>query len=137
MRSYRDSRIVKISLIVFFILILIYAYFESRTMLYGPRITVPSDTILVDEPFAVIRGQATNITELRINSTIVPVTEDGVFQESYMVTPGQNHIVLDASDKFGRTRERTIDVVYIPQETKADTSQDKTTATSTEEVAPR
>lgn len=114
MLSHRDSRIVKISLIVFFVLILIYAYFESRAMLYGPSITVASGTIIVDDPYTLIRGKADNITELRINGAIVPVTEDGIFEESYVVSSGQNHVVLDAVDKFGRTRQKTIEIVYRP-----------------------
>jgi hypothetical protein len=119
MPARRDSRMVKYGLIIFFILILIYAYFESRAMLYGPRISVPTGTIIVDEPYTIIRGQAENIAELRINGTIVPVTEDGRFEEEYLVAHGQNYVVLDARDKYGRTQQETIEVVYLGEEPAA------------------
>ena len=67
MMQSRDSRIVTISLIIFFIILLGYALYEAQAMLWGPRITVPSETIIVHEPFASIQGKAENIAELRLN----------------------------------------------------------------------
>ena len=133
MFPHRDSRFVKVGLIIFFVLILIYAYFESRAMLYGPKITISSEIVTIYEPYTLIRGQAENITELRINGTIVPVTEEGLFEESYVVSAGQNHVVLDARDKYGRTRQKTIEIIYIPSQ---DSTKNTTpVATSTEQVA--
>ena len=116
MLPYRDSRLVKITLVVFFLLLLGYGYYEARSMLYGPQIEIPASTVIVRESFTEIRGQAHYIAELYLNGASVSVTEEGVFSEPYMLTPGENHIVLDARDKFGRTRQKTIEILYLPDE---------------------
>jgi hypothetical protein len=114
MLPYRDSRIVKITLTVFFVLLLGYAYYEARAMLYGPRITVPQDTIVIHEAFTAIKGRAEHISELRMNGTAISVTEEGDFEEPYLLTPGENRIILDATDRFGRTQQEIIEIIYIP-----------------------
>ena len=108
-----------------------YGYYEARAMLYGPRISVPSEIIIVHEPFTVIQGKAEHISELRLNGTPISVTEDGIFEEPYLLTPGENRIVLDATDRFGRTRQESIEVIYV-----ADSKAPATAATSTPSVAP-
>ena len=131
MLPYRDSRLVKIALVIFFLLLMGYGYYEARAMLYGPRISVPSEIIIVHEPFTVIQGKAEHISELRLNGTPISVTEDGIFEEPYLLTPGENRIVLDATDRFGRTRQESIEVIYV-----ADSKAPATAATSTPSVAP-
>lgn len=131
MLPYRDSRLVKIALVVFFLLLLGYGYYEARAMLFGPRITVPSGTIIVHEPFTVIQGKAEHISELRMNGTPISVTEDGVFEEPYLLTAGENRVVLDATDRFGRTRQESIEIMYNPEQ-----GMPASDATPTGEVAP-
>ncbi len=131
MFPYRDSRLVKIILVVFFVLLLGYAYYEARAMLFGPQIEVPASTMVVHEPFTEIRGQVHYIAELRLNGTPVAVTEEGIFTEAYVLTPGANHVVLDAKHKFGRTKQKTIDIFYAPDnEALAQKSPPPSTATS-------
>jgi hypothetical protein len=130
MLPYRDGRLGKIALGVFFILLLGYAYYEARAMLYGPQIDVPAATIVVSEPFTEIRGQAHYISELRLNGAVVTVTEEGYFKEPYMLTPGANQIVLDARDRFGRTRQETIEIFYTPKEQEAPAKSASTSTSS-------
>ena len=115
MLPYRDSRLAKIALVVFFLLVIGYGYYEARAMLYGPQILVPSDTIVAHDAFTTIEGQAENIVELRMNGAPVSVTEDGKFSEPYLLSPGVNRIILDARDKYGRSRRRVIEIVYVPE----------------------
>ena len=44
------------------------------------------------------------------------VTEEGAFEEPYVLAPGYNRIVLDAKDKYGRSRSRAIEIVYTPSQ---------------------
>ena len=115
MLPYRDSRIAKFALLAFFLLVIGYGYFEARAMLYGPKIMVPSETIIAHEAFTTIQGQAQNIAELKMNGASVSVTEDGKFSEPYLLTPGENRIILDAKDKYGRSRQQIIEILYVPQ----------------------
>ena len=89
MLPYREGRFAKIALVIFFILLLGYAYYEARSMLYGPQIHLPSETFTVSESHTEIRGQASYISELRINGASVNVTEDGRFAEPLLVAPGE------------------------------------------------
>lgn len=131
MLPYRDSRFAKIILVVFFILLLGYSFYEAQAMLFGPRISIPSDTIVMHDAFTLIRGQAENIAELRLNGDPISVTEEGVFEEPYLLTPGTNRIVLDASDKYGRSTQKSIEIIYI-----ADGAQMPQEATSTDGAVP-
>ena len=115
----RDSRIVTWSIVIFFIILLGYALYEAQAMLWGPRITVPSDTVIVREPFASIQGKAENIAELRLNGVPVSVTEEGLVDEPYSLSQGENRLVFDAHDNYGRTTQKVVQVMYIPHESGA------------------
>lgn len=101
-------------LVAFFVLVIIYAYYEMRGFLYGPSINIPSEMTVSREPFITITGTAERITELSINGKLVPVTEDGVFEEPHLLAVGYNRIVLQARDRYGRVRERVIEIIHQP-----------------------
>ncbi len=111
---FQEHRLAKIGLIIFFLLLIGYAYYEARAMLYGPQIQVPSETIMVSEPHTQIRGQASYISELRLNGGTVHVTEDGKFAEELLLAPGENRLIFDAKDKFGRETQEVVTVYYKP-----------------------
>jgi hypothetical protein len=112
MLPYRDGRITRIALIVFFILIVGYAYFEARGVLYGPSIHVTSGVTEVTDPFISVQGKADRIAELSMNGRPISVTEDGAFDEPYLLSPGLNRIMLDATDRYGRKTQQVMEVVY-------------------------
>ena len=117
MLPYRDSRITKYALIVFFLVVAAYGYYEARGILFGPRISVNSEITEVHDPFIVIKGQADRISELHMNGKAITVTEQGAFEEPYLLSEGLNRIVLDAEDKYGRSRQEVLQIVYIPTST--------------------
>ncbi|HET8581590.1 MAG TPA: hypothetical protein VFL98_03985 [Candidatus Paceibacterota bacterium] len=129
MLPYRTSRIVAIIILLFFLAILGYAYFEARGLLYGPQIAIatPKDgPETVHTELIHIRGAATNIQVLTLDGNPIPVTEAGVFDEAFLLAPGYNAIVLSATDKFGRRTEKTIELIYDG----TSTAPSSTTATS-------
>lgn len=130
MLPYRDSRLTYIALGVFFLIVIGYAYYEARGLLFGPSITVSSNSTEVHEPFILIKGQADRIASLSMNGKTIPVTEDGAFEEPYLLSPGYNRIVLDASDKYGRSRRQAIEIVYTPPATSEATTSQTTATTS-------
>lgn len=114
MLPYRDSRITRAALGLFFVLIVVYAYFEARGILYGPAIHVPEDATEVRDPFVTISGHAERIAELSMNGRPISVTEAGEFTEPYVLAPGLNRIMLDATDRYGRKTQKIVQIVYIP-----------------------
>ena len=138
MLPYRDSRLTYIALGIFFLIVIGYAYFEARGLLFGPSITVSSNITEVREPFIVIRGQADRISSLSMNGKTISVTEEGAFEEPYLLSAGYNRIVLDAVDKYGRSRRQAIEIVYTPPATSEATislTATTTSASSTPAVA--
>ena len=131
MLPYRDSRLTYIALGIFFLLVLGYAYFEARGMLFGPSITVTSKVTEVHDPLITIKGQADRISSLSMNGKTISVTEAGAFEKPYLLAKGYNRIVLDAKDKYGRTRRQIIEIVYTPS-----TNSGQTATSSTGVVAP-
>ena len=117
MLPYRESRFTRIVLIIFFLFVLGYAYFEGRGLLYGPAISVENRVLEVDEPFITIEGTAHRIATLSMNGETIPVTENSAFSEPYLLAPGYNKIVLTASDRYNKATERVIEVVYTPTST--------------------
>ncbi len=114
MLPYRDGRITSVALTLFFILILGYAYYEARGALYGPHIQVSDEVTEVSDPFIAIQGKADRIAELSMNGRPISVTEAGEFNEPYLLAPGLNRIMLDAKDRYGRTSQQIVRIVYNP-----------------------
>lgn len=133
MLPYRDSRITILALIVFFVLVALYAYFEASDALFGPRIILGEAPTSVSSPFITLKGQAEHIAELRLNGTPIPVTEEGVFEEPYLLAEGFNRIVLEAKDQYGRETSQTLSIRYVPLP-GATPTEEASASTSTTEV---
>lgn len=114
MLPYRDSRITRIVLVVFFILIAAYAYYEGSGLLWGPAIEIENRVLEVSEPFITIEGKAERVAALSMNGKSIAITEDGTFSEGYVLAPGYNRITLSARDRFGKSTERAIEILYTP-----------------------
>lgn len=119
MLGYRESRLTKIALGVFFVVVIGYALFEAQGIIFGPSITVTSETVQTSQSLISIKGHAERITSLLMNGKSIPVTEEGVFDEPYLLAPGLNPITLDATDRYGRSRRKIIQIVYTPPEGSA------------------
>jgi uncharacterized protein YfaP (DUF2135 family) len=128
MLPYRDSTLTKIALVVFFLIIAGYAYFEATGILYGPSIQVSQTIEQVSTPYIELTGTTTHIQALTMNGQSIPVTEAGAFDIPYALSPGYNRIVLDATDKYGKTTEKIIQVVYTPATSTASVSATTTAA---------
>jgi hypothetical protein len=131
MLPYRDSRLTYIALGIFFLIVIGYAYFEARGLIFGPSITMTSQITEVHDPFITVKGQAERISSLSMNGKTIAVTEDGSFAEPYLLAPGYNRIVLDARDKYGRTRSQAIEIVYTPDAAATSSAQTATTTPAT------
>lgn len=110
----RDSKLGRISLVIFFVLLILYALYEAWGMLFGPAIEIPSESVTVYEQYTLITGHAERITELRLNGKPIPVTESGEFEEPYILAEGTNYLVLEARDARGREARETLTILYVP-----------------------
>jgi len=115
MLPYRDSRLTRIVLAIFFLIVIAYAYYEARGLLFGPTIVILAQTMTAtDSPYILIQGQADRISSLAGDGNPIQVTEAGAFKEPYVLAPGVNRIVFDAKDKYGNGAQKVIEIVYTP-----------------------
>lgn len=112
MLPYRDSRFMRLGLLAFFLILAAYAYYEAHGVLEGPVITISGRAMETSQPLIRIQGKAERIASLSMNGTAISVSENGEFDEPYLLAPGYNRIVLDARDKYGKTSERVIEIIY-------------------------
>jgi len=130
MLAYRDSRVSRGIFIVFFLIVLGYAYFEARALLFGPTITIDSGTALnVQDSYVLITGTAAHIKSLAVDGEPIQVTEAGAFQEPYVLSPGLNRIVFDTKDKYGHATQKVVEIVYTPDSTSSPQATTSTTPT--------
>lgn len=115
MLPYRDSRLTRIFLALFFLTLIGYAYYEARGYLHGPSITVPQEILRTEEQFILLKGTTERIASLRMNGAPITVTQEGSFEEPFLLAPGLNRIVFDAEDKYGRTSQQVLQVFYVAQ----------------------
>ena len=121
MLHYRDGRITKTLLVAFFLILAGYGYYELRGIVFGPRIEITTDTHETTDSFIFIEGHAEHIASLSMNGHPISVTEDGYFEEPYLLAPGINRIILDAEDTYGQTRQEVVRIVYTPPENASST----------------
>jgi len=114
MFPHRDSRLTKIVLTIFFILILVYGVYEAQGLLFGPKIEISTESTVVHDPYVKIDGKAARISSLSMNGKAVPVTESGEFSVPFLLARGNNRISLEAKDTYGRTTSSYVEIMYIP-----------------------
>jgi len=136
MLPYGNSRITRIALAIFFLILIGYGYFEARALLFGPRIDVGNAMTVSHDQFVKIQGTTDHIASLLMNGKAISVTEDGAFDEPYLLAPGSNRVILTAKDKYGNTTSKMLDIYYLKSpdiiyETKATST--ATTSTSTKQ----
>jgi hypothetical protein len=114
MRTYHESRLIRIALVVFFCAIILYGAYELRGLLAGPVIEIERNLIESTEQFVTIEGNAARIATLTMNGLTIPVTEDGSFSEGYVLSEGYNRVVLEAKDRYGNSAREEIEIIYRP-----------------------
>lgn len=115
MLPHRNSKLTRIGLIFFFLIIIFYGLYEAQGLLFGPTINVSTETTIVHDSYVKIEGRAERIVALKMNGKDIPVTEDGAFSEPFLLAKGDNRIALEAKDTYGRVTSRFVDIRYIPE----------------------
>jgi hypothetical protein len=105
-------RTVVISIIL--ICLLGYTAYEIQKVISGPKITIlsPQNGVVISDPLVEISGIAQNIKDISLNDRKIFIDERGNFKEKLLLFYGYNAFVIKASDKFGKTTEKMIEVVY-------------------------
>ncbi len=106
--------LVKLGIVGLFTFTLIYAGFQARHLITGPEITLeqPSNGSEVANEAVQVSGFAENIAKLYLNGRQIFTNTTGHFDEEVLLAYGYNVLELVAEDKFGRTKAKTISLVF-------------------------
>lgn len=93
--------------------ILIYALFQGRSLILGPRISldIPEDNTSLPQGVYTAKGVAKNATVVSINDHRIYTDPKGNFESKLIAHEGVNIIKLAAIDRFGRERVKLLRIV--------------------------
>ncbi len=102
------------SVSLFFIIIVVFAFFRSYNIVFGLKIR---DVNIVDGSRALddtlhITGNAKNAVNLAINGRTISINHAGDFNETIALLSGYNIINITAKDKFGYVDEKNYKLMY-------------------------
>jgi len=112
---YGTRKIVRASVITLVALVVIgYAIFATHDFIIGPTITVHEprngDTFIT--PDIRIKGTVQRIQDISLNGRSITIDDQGNFDEVVLLAPGYNNFLLLARDKFGRSKDYRLELVY-------------------------
>lgn len=114
---HHRSRLTKYLFAAFVVIILIYAYFEARNLLYGPQIVLTdSGAITVYDEQIEISGTVQNVSKITLSGRPVFIDDTGRFSETLLLAGGVNTFVFEAQDRFGNSTREVLRVMYQPRE---------------------
>ncbi|MFA6272972.1 MAG: hypothetical protein WC673_00540 [Candidatus Paceibacterota bacterium] len=96
------------------LIVLGYALYETWDYFSGPTITFssPKNGTTLNEQLVEIQGTATNGNEVFLNGQRILTDDKGEFGQVLLLAEGYNIIGLKVKDKFKRTAEQQLELVY-------------------------
>lgn len=90
-----------------------YALFQARLLVLGPTFEVvsPENGSRVASSVISIEGIAKNIAWISLNGRQIFTDERGVWSEKLMVPQGASIMTVKTRDRFGREKEKSIQIV--------------------------
>ncbi len=113
------KKILKFAILaVFFIFIIVYAFFRSKDLIFGIKI---KDVNLIDgtsttESVTHVSGNARNAIHLFLNGREISIDQKGNFEETIALSPGYNVVSIVGTDKFGNSDEKIYQLTYSREE---------------------
>ncbi|OGZ06462.1 MAG: hypothetical protein A2845_06100 [Candidatus Lloydbacteria bacterium RIFCSPHIGHO2_01_FULL_49_22] len=96
------------------LVIVLYAYYQSRSIIAGPLISLsePENNMTSTTSLIMVRGVATRAKEITLQGRQIFIDLDGRFAEQLLLSPGYNIIELTARDTQGRQMIKDLELVY-------------------------
>ncbi|MDO8430429.1 MAG: hypothetical protein Q7S72_00350 [Candidatus Taylorbacteria bacterium] len=94
--------------------VMVYSYLSFKDYINGPKITIaePINGSTISSSTIIIKGQVLHIQDITLNNRPLFIDKQGNFKETLLLFPGYNVSLLQAHDKFGRTIEYKLELVY-------------------------
>ena len=96
------------------LLIALYTAYQLRNLIRGPILDIasPQSGETMEDPLIELTGSAHNISYISINDRPMFVDPEGNFSDLLLLPYGYTILTVKAGDRFGRTVERSIEVMY-------------------------
>lgn len=93
--------------------IIIYSYVQTKNLIIGPKIAItsPQNGSTVTDPLITLLGTSKNISKISVNDRPILVDQRGNFRDELVVQIGYNIISIKGSDRFGKEKEVTLEIV--------------------------
>jgi hypothetical protein len=103
-----------VAIVIFFVLLAGYGLFQTKNLILGPNIAIasPANGAAVGLNPVEVKGQADRIAFISLNGEQIFTDKEGNFSQKLLLNHGYNIIKLEAQDKFGRTIEKVLNLVY-------------------------
>ena len=103
-----------IGITIFLLALFSYGVFEVWNYATGPQIILlsPQNGAAVSESEIIIEGQTKNTKEITLNDRAIVINETGHFSEKILLSYGYNVLKLEAKDRFGKTVEQKLQLIY-------------------------
>ena len=108
------QNLIRGSIITFSLFIVIYAFFQSKYLIFGVKIkdiNIENQTSFTTNSFE-IKGNAKHAVEVILNGREISIDKEGNFKESLALNEGYNIVTLKAKDKFGHQDEKNYNLTY-------------------------
>ncbi len=114
-------------LIILLIVLVGYAIFAGRNYLRGLSLAViePPDNASIHDSYLTVIGTADRVSHLSVNGAPVAPQRDGSWSYALLLPLGYSIINIEATDRFGRSRQIERAVYYSPSATSTATSTNK------------
>ena len=99
------------SCMVLFLFIGVFSYFKMSFILNGVQIQASIEHN-DGTSLATVTGNADNAVHLSLNGREIYIDKDGSFKEPMILIPGFSVITINATDKFGKSKEKKFQMVY-------------------------
>ncbi|MEK7179918.1 MAG: hypothetical protein AAB706_00415 [Patescibacteria group bacterium] len=96
------------------LIILLYIFYQGKNIIEGPIISIqsPINGATLTSSLIEVRGISDNIAQISLNDRPIFIDEKGFFRERILLSPGYNIIKLRGEDKFGRSKEQFLELIY-------------------------
>ena len=111
------------SISIFFLIIIVFAFFRSQDLIFGVKIKnvnivdarlhdVVGQGVKVTESVIQVTGNAKNAVNLALNGREISIDQNGNFNETIALLSGYNIINIKARDKFGYIAEKNYKLMH-------------------------
>ncbi|MDB5204844.1 MAG: seg [Candidatus Taylorbacteria bacterium] len=103
-----------IAIIIFFLLFVLYAGFETLKLFLGPSLVIdnPKDLSTVTDPSVTVSGKVKRVSYITLNDRQIFADTEGHFEDKLLLLPGYNIIEIAVRDRFNKEVDKTLKIWY-------------------------